>query len=192
MNNIKLIVGLANPGLKYIKTRHNIGSLYVNLLADSFNVKLKQEKKFFGFTSCINVCDKKVFLLVPTTFVNLSGISVISLANFYSININEILIAHDELDLLPGIIKLKFGGSLAGHNGLKSIKSNFNNSVNFYRLRIGIGRPIDKNNIVNFVLNNPTKYENDLIKIVMKKVIDYTKIFLSNELVNCSRIFKAL
>ncbi|PQX79790.1 aminoacyl-tRNA hydrolase, partial [Cronobacter sakazakii] len=120
---IKLIVGLANPGAEYAATRHNAGAWYVDLLADRFRAPLKEEAKFFGYTSRINVNGNDVRLLVPTTFMNLSGKAVAAMATFYRIAPDEILVAHDELDLPPGVAKFKLGGGHGGHNGLKDILS---------------------------------------------------------------------
>ncbi|CRK85659.1 Peptidyl-tRNA hydrolase [Candidatus Providencia siddallii] len=194
MNKIKLIVGLANPGVKYAKTRHNIGSLYIRLLANYYNKKLKQESKFFGFTTFININNINIYLLIPTTFVNLSGKSVLAMMNYYNINADEILIVHDDLDLPTGIAKIKFGGSNAGHNGLKNIQSNLNNNSNYYRLRIGIGHPGDKNKVINYVLEKPTIFEQKLINDVIKKVISCTDILFFYDKykeLNYSHIFKA-
>lgn len=124
MSKIKLIVGLANPGAEYAQTRHNAGAWYVDLLAERHNQPLKEEAKFFGYTARINMGGNDIRLLVPTTFMNLSGKSVAAIANFYRINLDEILVAHDELDLPPGVAKMKLGGSNGGHNGLKDIQSN--------------------------------------------------------------------
>lgn len=155
MSNIKLIVGLANPGAEYAQTRHNAGAWYVDQLAARHNQRLKEESKFFGYTARINLCGQDVRLLVPTTFMNLSGKSVLAMANFYRVNPDEILVAHDELDLPPGVAKMKLAGSNGGHNGLKDIQNKFGNNPNFYRLRIGIGHPGDKNKVVGFVLGKP-------------------------------------
>lgn len=111
MTTIKLIVGLANPGSEYAQTRHNAGAWYVDALAQCFNQSLKNEAKFFGYTSRINIDGQDVRLLVPTTFMNLSGKAVQAVATFYQIKPEEILVAHDELDLNPGIAKLKLGGA---------------------------------------------------------------------------------
>ena len=120
---IKLIVGLANPGAEYAATRHNAGAWYVDLLAERARAPLRDEPKFFGFTSRIQLAGEDVRLLVPTTFMNLSGKAVAAMATFYRINPDEILVAHDELDLPPGVAKFKLGGGHGGHNGLKDIIS---------------------------------------------------------------------
>lgn len=178
MTTIKLIVGLANPGDEYTQTRHNAGAWYVNLLAERFNQSLKNEPKFFGYTARINVDGHDIRLLVPTTYMNLSGKAVQAIATFYQIKPEEILVAHDELDLNPGIAKLKLGGGHGGHNGLKDIINKLGNNPNFYRLRIGIGHPGDKNKVVGFVLNKPSKPEQDLIDQAIDEAARCTEILV--------------
>ncbi|MCO6538730.1 MAG: aminoacyl-tRNA hydrolase [Gilliamella sp.] len=180
MTTIKLIVGLANPGNEYAATRHNAGAWFVEQLAERYNQSLKNEQKFFGYTSRINISGHDVRLLVPTTFMNLSGKAVQAMATFYQIKPEEILVAHDELDLNPGIAKLKFGGSHGGHNGLKDIASKLGNNLNFYRLRIGIGHPGDKNKVVGYVLNKPSKPEQELIDKAIDESLRCTDILLSD------------
>nr|WP_202961595.1 aminoacyl-tRNA hydrolase [Gilliamella apicola] len=180
MITIKLIVGLANPGNEYAATRHNAGAWFVEQLAERYNQSLKNEQKFFGYTSRINISGHDVRLLVPTTFMNLSGKAVQAMATFYQIKPEEILVAHDELDLNPGIAKLKFGGSHGGHNGLKDIASKLGNNLNFYRLRIGIGHPGDKNKVVGYVLNKPSKPEQELIDKAIDESLRCTDILLSD------------
>ena len=152
---IKLIVGLANPGEEYAATRHNAGAWYVDLLAERLRAPLREEPKFYGYTSRINLAGADVRLLVSTTFMNLSGKAVAAMATFYRINPDEILVAHDELDLPPGVAKFKLGGGHGGHNGLKDIISKLGNNPNFHRLRVAIGHPGDKNKVVGFVLGKP-------------------------------------
>lgn len=180
MTTIKLIVGLANPGNEYAATRHNAGAWFVDLLAEQYHQSLKNEAKFFGYTARINIAGHDVRLLVPTTFMNLSGKAVQALATFYQIKPEEILVAHDELDLNPGIAKFKFGGSHGGHNGLKDIASKLGNNLNFYRLRIGIGHPGDKNKVVGYVLNKPSKPEQELIDKAIEESVRSVEILLSD------------
>lgn len=178
MSKIKLIVGLANPGADYAQTRHNAGAWYVDLLAQRHQQSLKEESKFFGYTARINLAGDDVRLLVPTTFMNLSGKAVQAMANFYRIELNEILVAHDELDLPPGVAKMKLGGGNGGHNGLKDIQSKFSNNPNFYRLRIGIGHPGDKNKVVGFVLGKPPMSEQKLIDDAIDEALSCTDILM--------------
>lgn len=179
MTTIKLIVGLANPGNEYAATRHNAGAWFVDQLAERYHQSLKNEPKFFGYSSRITLSGHDVRLLVPTTFMNLSGKAVQAMATFYQIKPEEILVAHDELDLNPGIAKFKFGGSHGGHNGLKDIASKLGNNLNFYRLRIGIGHPGDKNKVVSYVLNKPSKSEQELIDKAIDESVRCTEILLS-------------
>lgn len=173
-----MIVGLANPGAEYAQTRHNAGAWYVDLLAQRHNQPLKEESKFFGYTARLNLAGNDVRLLVPTTFMNLSGKAVAAIATFYRIQPEEILVAHDELDLPPGVAKLKLGGSNGGHNGLKDIQSKLGNTPNFYRLRIGIGHPGDRNKVVGFVLGKPPATEQTLIDDAIDESLRCTEILL--------------
>ena len=161
MTGIKLFVGLGNPGDKYEKTRHNAGFWWVDTIAAQSNSKLANDAKMFGIVGKIHPSQDK-WLLKPTTFMNLSGKSVAALANYYKISADEILVIHDELDLPAGGIKLKFGGGHGGHNGLKDIHATLG-TPNYWRLRVGIGHPGDRNEVVNFVLKSPLKDEQTAI-----------------------------
>ncbi|WP_340610326.1 aminoacyl-tRNA hydrolase [Xenorhabdus bharatensis] len=194
MSNIKLIVGLANPGAEYAQTRHNAGAWFVDLLAQRHNQSLKEESKFFGYTARININGQDIRLLVPTTFMNLSGKSVLALAGFYRIQPDEILVAHDELDLPPGVAKMKLGGSNGGHNGLKDIQNKFGNNPNFHRLRVGIGHPGDKNKVVGFVLGKPPASEQKLIDDAIAEALSCTDILMKDGMskaINRLHAFKA-
>lgn len=194
MTKIKLIVGLANPGAEYAATRHNAGAWFVDNLAETYRQPLKNEAKFFGYTSRINISGQDVRLLVPTTFMNLSGKAVQAISTFYQITSDEILVAHDELDLAPGVAKLKFGGGHGGHNGLKDIINKLGNNTNFYRLRIGIGHPGDKNKVVGYVLNKPTKSEQNLIDDVINEATICTELLINQSVesaMNRLHAFKA-
>jgi peptidyl-tRNA hydrolase, PTH1 family len=152
---IRLIAGLGNPGPDYAATRHNAGFWFVDELADRLRVSLSPERSYFGMAARANVGGRPVWLLEPTTFMNLSGKSVAALARFFKIEPNEILVAHDELDLMPGQVKLKLGGSHAGHNGLKDIHAQLG-SGDYWRLRLGIGHPGVKSEVINYVLKKPS------------------------------------
>jgi len=179
---INLLGGRANRGAKYPPARHNAGAWYVDLLADRFRAPLKEEAKFFGYTSRININGNDVRLLVPTTFMNLSGKAVAAMATFYRIAPDEILVAHDELDLPPGVAKFKLGGGHGGHNGLKDIISKLGNNPNFHRLRLGIGHPGDKNKVVGFVLGKPPVSEQKLIDDAVDEAARCTEIWLQDGL----------
>ncbi len=169
-NKIKLIVGLGNPDAQYQHTRHNMGVDLLEKLADDNRIYLNPESKFQGITGRGTIDDQDVRLLFPTTYMNESGRSVSAVCTFYRIQPEEILVLHDDLDLLPGQIRFKFGGGLAGHNGLKSICSCLGNSQNFYRLRIGIGKPPSRE-VINWVLGRPAAQERDCIEAAMDAAI---------------------
>lgn len=160
--SIKLIVGLGNPGSQYADTRHNAGFWFVENLADRFNINLGFDKKFNGQVGRGTIFGQEVRLLLPETFMNRSGQAVAPLAKFYNIQADEILIAHDELDIGVGSIKLKTGGGHGGHNGLKDIVPHL--GQDFHRLRIGIGRPAHSSQVSNFVLGKPPANEKDHIE----------------------------
>lgn len=164
MSEIKLIVGLSNPGNQYANTRHNAGEWLVERLCRQYHLTLHAEHKFFGKTARSIIHGNEVRFLIPTTFMNLSGKAVRALASFYRIQPEQILIAHDELDLPPGTAKIKQGGGHGGHNGLKDIIANLSNNKHFYRLRLGIGHPGDKNLVSNYVLNKPLAHELHIIE----------------------------
>ena len=149
---IKLIVGLGNPGPQYSQTRHNAGAWFVGALSRDYNIPLNLETKFFGHSGRGLIDGKDCRLLIPNTFMNLSGKAVGALATFYKILPDEILVAHDELDIDPGLVKLKKSGGHGGHNGLRDIISALGNNKNFYRLRIGIGHPGNAKLVSNYVL----------------------------------------
>ena len=163
---IRLIVGLGNPGAEYAQTRHNAGFWFVDEVADRLKVSLAPERSYFGLAARTSVAGRPLWLLMPTTYMNLSGKSVAALARFFKIAPDEILVAHDELDLQPGQVRLKLGGSHAGHNGLKDIHAQLG-SGDYWRLRIGIGHPRDlelsQQEVVDYVLHPPRAEEKPLI-----------------------------
>jgi PTH1 family peptidyl-tRNA hydrolase len=152
---IRLIAGLGNPGAEYGTTRHNAGFWFVDEVAARLRAPLAPERSYFGMAARTSVGGRTVWLLEPTTFMNLSGKAVAALARFFKIEPSEILVAHDELDLMPGQVKLKLGGSHAGHNGLKDIHAQLG-SDDYWRLRIGIGHPGVKSEVINYVLKKPS------------------------------------
>ena len=158
MTSPRLIVGLGNPGNEYEDNRHNLGFWFVDRLARELKVPLVAQGKFFGRVAR----DGDRWLLQPTTFMNHSGQAVAALARFYKIEAQEILVVHDELDLSPGGIRLKQGGGNGGHNGLKDIQAHLA-SPDFWRLRLGIGHPGERNEVINYVLKAPRKEEHELI-----------------------------
>ncbi|MBD2858746.1 aminoacyl-tRNA hydrolase [Spongiibacter sp. KMU-158] len=156
MDTIKLIVGLANPGQQYQETRHNAGAWFIEELARQQGERLSTEPRFFGETSRLFINGRDVRLLVPSTYMNRSGQAIAAMASFYKIAPEEILVAHDELDLPPGTIRFKKGGGHGGHNGLRDTISKLGNNKEFYRLRIGIGHPGSADQVTGFVLGKPT------------------------------------
>lgn len=155
---IRLIVGLGNPGSEYTSTRHNAGFRFVDALARKAGGSLREESKFRGEVSRVRLSGAEVWLLKPLTFMNCSGESVSAVANYYKIKPEEILVVHDEMDLLPGCMRIKQGGGNAGHNGLKSISQQLG-TPNFWRLRLGIGHPRTlglAQQVADFVLSSPS------------------------------------
>ena len=153
---LKLVVGLGNPGPDYSETRHNAGFWFCERLARELGASFTRESRYHGWVA--NARDANVWLLMPQTFMNRSGQSVQALAHFYRIEPAEMLVVHDELDIPPGQLRLKFGGGLGGHNGLKDITAHLG-TQDYWRLRIGIGHPGDRNEVINYVLKPPRKEE---------------------------------
>lgn len=167
---ISLIVGLGNPGSQYEHTRHNVGVDFLNMLSEKYKIDMRPEKNFMGITGRGYIGDNEIRLLFPTTYMNESGRSVSALASFYKIKAENILVLHDDLDLPPGSMRLKRGGGLAGHNGLKSITACLGNNQNFYRLRFGIGKP-PSHDVINWVLGRPDRQQHELIDTAMIKAL---------------------
>ena len=159
---IKMFVGLGNPGLQYEATRHNAGFWWIDALARDLRLTLSPERGCHGLVTRTLVSGQPIWLLEPQTFMNLSGKSVAALARFFKIAPNEILVAHDELDVVPGQAKLKLGGSHAGHNGLRDIHAQLGTDA-YWRLRIGIGHPGVKSEVVHWVLKKPLKEQREAI-----------------------------
>ncbi len=161
---IKLIVGLGNPGSDYDKTRHNAGFWFIDEITRQSSVHLKPELKFHGSSGKTQIASQDVWLLQPSTYMNNSGQAVNSLARYYKIEVDEILVVHDELDLEPGTVKLKKGGGHGGHNGLRDIISHLG-SKEFYRLRLGIGHPGNARDVSDYVLKAPSKSDKAQIEM---------------------------
>jgi PTH1 family peptidyl-tRNA hydrolase len=172
---MKLVVGLGNPGGKYEKTRHNAGFWWIDLVANLERAALRRESRFHGAAAKASVAGGDIWLLKPETFMNHSGQAVAALAGYYKIGANDILVAHDELDLPPGGVKLKFGGGLSGHNGLKSIVASLG-TQDFWRLRVGIGHPRDhaasEQEVVDYVLHAARAEEQDAIDKALARAIN--------------------
>jgi peptidyl-tRNA hydrolase, PTH1 family len=175
--SIKLIVGLGNPGDKYEATRHNAGFWFVDAVAAQNNSKLAMDAKMFGF---VGKFDGDKWLLKPSTFMNASGKAVAAIANYYKIAAAEILVVHDELDLPTGSAKLKFGGGHGGHNGLRDIHAALG-TPDYWRLRLGIGHPGDRNEVINYVLKAPTREENDALQASIHAASSVVDLLLKGE-----------
>ena len=164
----RLIVGLGNPGRDYEETRHNAGFWFCARLAQTRAVPLTLESRFHGI---VGRGPGAAWMLLPQTFMNRSGQAVAALARFYRIAPEEILVVHDELDIPPGQLRLKFGGGMGGHNGLKDITAHLG-TQDYWRLRIGIGHPGDRNEVVNYVLKPPRREEQDDIETAIERALD--------------------
>lgn len=165
--NLKLIVGLANPGPEYQHTRHNAGAWLVSALASRFYTSLTPDSKFFGLSARLPDPFSDTRLLVPTTYMNRSGQAVGAMANFFKLEPADILVVHDELDLPPGVAKYKTGGGHGGHNGLKDIIAALGNDNSFHRLRIGIGHPGHKDKVTGYVLGKAPQAEQQLMDSII-------------------------
>jgi len=159
---IQLIVGLANPGKDYAATRHNAGAWWLQALCDQYNIQLQTQSKLQAKVGDANIAGQRIRCAIPTTYMNHSGQAVKLIAKYFEISVDQILIAHDELDFPPGIIRLKNGGGHGGHNGLRDIIPQLD-SADFMRLRIGIGHPGNKDLVSDYVLANPSKHDKKLI-----------------------------
>jgi len=180
---IRLIVGLGNPGPEYDATRHNAGFWLADHLADDLKASFNLEKSFFAWVAKARFEGEAVILAKPTTFMNRSGQAVGALARFYKLEAPQVLVLHDELDLLPGQVKLKQGGGHAGHNGLRDIQSVLGGPA-FWRLRIGIGHPRSlglAQQVAAFVLNPPRREEADAISGVIDRCRAVTPALLRGE-----------
>lgn len=178
---IKLFVGLGNPGPEYEATRHNAGFWWIDALARDWKLNLVPERGYHGLAARASIGGQSVWLLEPQTFMNLSGKSVASLARFFKIAPEEILVVHDELDVVPGQAKLKFGGSHAGHNGLRDIHAQLGTG-DYWRLRLGIGHPGVKSEVVNWVLKKPLKEQRELIEDAIVRTLHAAPALVAGEM----------
>ncbi|KMN35814.1 peptidyl-tRNA hydrolase [Chromobacterium sp. LK1] len=170
MSGIRLIVGLGNPGAEYDRTRHNAGFWLVDELCWRYKGNWRTEGKFQGDVARVDIDGQDVWLLKPMTYMNLSGQAVLALAHFYKILPDQILVVHDELDLPPGAARFKQGGGHGGHNGLKDIAARLSSPA-FWRLRLGIGHPGDRNEVANFVLKKPRAEEQQALDEAIEQAL---------------------
>ena len=178
---IRLLVGLGNPGPEYEATRHNAGFWFIEAVARDLRTSLTAERSYHGLAARVMRPDGPVWLLEPMTFMNLSGKSVAALARFFKIAPGEILVAHDELDLQPGQVKMKLGGSHAGHNGLKDIQAQLG-SADFWRLRLGVGHPGVKAEVVNYVLRKPPAEQAEAIDKCIEQSLGALDLLLAGDM----------
>ncbi len=178
---IKLFVGLGNPGTEYDATRHNAGFWFIDALARELKCSLAMDKSYFGLVARTSLAGQTIWLLQPQTFMNLSGKSVGALAKFFKITPQEILVAHDELDIVPGQAKLKLGGSHAGHNGLRDIHAQLGTDQ-YWRLRIGIGHPGVKSEVIHWVLKKPSPEHRTGIEDTITRSVRALPHFVSGEM----------
>jgi PTH1 family peptidyl-tRNA hydrolase len=181
MHSLRLIAGLGNPGRKHEKDRHNVGFWFVSHFAAGQRIELKSVVKYHCLLGKLARPSGELWLLLPQTYMNLSGKSVGALARFYKIQPQEVLVVHDELDFPPGMAKLKLGGGVAGHNGLKDIAAQLG-SQGFWRLRIGIGHPGDKSLVADYVLNSPRAAERELIEAALARCMEVSGLLIEGEL----------
>jgi PTH1 family peptidyl-tRNA hydrolase len=181
MTAIRLIVGLGNPGREYETTRHNIGFRWVDELAREQKLNFKSDAKFHGLAARGQLHGREILLLKPQTFMNVSGRSVGAIAQFYKIEPTEILVVHDELDLPPGVARLKIGGGHGGHNGLKDIIAHLG-TKDFWRLRFGIGHPGERSEVSSYVLNDPRHEERKLIDDAMQQAQDIAHLVIEGKM----------
>ena len=178
---IRLFVGLGNPGTEYAASRHNAGFWWVDALASKLSAQMVPERSYQALAARVSRPAGTIWLLQPMTFMNRSGVSVATLARFFKIEPAQILVVHDELDLQPGQAKLKFGGSAAGHNGLKDIHAMLG-TQDFWRLRLGIGHPGVKAEVVNYVLKKPSAEDRESIDKASEQSLKAVDLLLAGEM----------
>ena len=170
MTEFKLIVGLGNPTPRYEKTRHNAGFWFVDRVSRFLGIGLSTDSRFNGAVGRGELQGRPVLLLKPMTYMNRSGISVMSVCSYFKIKPEEVLVAHDELDLSPGVVRLKQGGGHGGHNGLRDIIAHFGGG-NFHRLRFGIGHPGNRQEVTDYVLGSPAKSEEAALELALDNAL---------------------
>ena len=178
--SISLIVGLGNPGTEYAQTRHNAGFWYIERLAQRYGISLKSESRFHGWTGRGQIEGHDVRLLLPSTFMNRSGQAVVPMAKFFQVPADQLLIAHDELDLASGVIRLKSAGGHGGHNGLRDIVPHL--GAEFHRLRIGIGHPGHRDKVTGHVLGKAPTAEQALLDQALDEALRLTDLIVAGNI----------
>ena len=173
---LRIIVGLGNPGPEHQVTRHNAGFWFVDLLARRHGGEFRDYRKYSGETARINIAGRDLILLKPTTYMNRSGLSVRQVSEFFKIAADDILVAHDELDLPVGSVRLKYGGGHGGHNGLRDTIAHIGDG--FWRLRLGVGHPTNKTEVIDYVLTRASRAEEDLILDAVNTAADCMPLLL--------------
>ena len=176
--SIRLIAGLGNPGRKHERDRHNVGFWFVSRLAVLQEVEMRSQPRFHGVVGKAGRAGSEVWFVMPQTYMNASGMSVGALARFYKIQPEECLVVHDELDFAPGVVKLKRGGGVAGHNGLRDVATQLG-TQGYWRLRIGIGHPGDKNVVADYVLSSPSAPDRKLIESAIARCLELSPLLLA-------------
>ncbi len=180
---IQLIVGLANPGKEYANTRHNAGAWFIDNITNGLHTRLKLENRYHGLHSLLELHNQPCHLLIPSTFMNLSGQAVNACMRYLKIPPQAVLIAHDDIDLPAGTIKLKFDGGDGGHNGLKNIISHLG-TKQFYRLRIGVGHPGSSKDVSDYVLHHPSKADKTKIEDALLKAQEALPLIIRGDISN--------
>jgi len=179
--SIRLIAGLGNPGRKHERDRHNVGFWFVSRLAARQEVEMRSQPRFHGVVGKTGLVGSEVWFVMPQTYMNASGTAVGALARFYKIAPEECLVVHDELDFAPGVAKLKRGGGVAGHNGLRDVAAQLG-TQEYWRLRIGIGHPGDKNVVADYVLSSPSAPERELIESAIARCLELSPLLLAGDM----------
>jgi PTH1 family peptidyl-tRNA hydrolase len=179
--SIRLIAGLGNPGRKHERDRHNVGFWFVSRLAALQKIEMRSQPKFHGVVGKARLEAGEIWFVMPQTYMNASGMAVGALARFYKIQPEESLVVHDELDFAPGVTKLKRGGGVGGHNGLRDVADQLG-TQDYWRLRIGIGHPGDKNVVADYVLSSPPAPERELIESAIARCLEVSPLLLAGEM----------
>lgn len=180
--HIKLIVGLGNPGSGYQATRHNAGFWFVDSLAAHYQADWRQESRFHGVVAELSCAGQRIYLLKPLTYMNRSGQALAAFSHYYKIQPEQILVAHDELDIAAGAVRLKQGGGHGGHNGLRDIITSLNGQAEFYRLRFGIGHPGVGRAVADYVLKKPTTADRSAIEAAIEDAGDCLPLLLDGDI----------